>query len=81
ALSPALKGGACGGRFLVRNRFLNAQFRDFHYRVTIAPEKGYIASIVVNAQNKNAPTRLAVNLDLGDFNKPFRIEPPVHSNR
>jgi hypothetical protein len=61
----------------VKNRFLNAQFRDFHYRVTIAPERGYIVSVEVGAQSKNAPTRLAVTLDLGDFNKPFRIEPPV----
>uniref|UniRef100_A0A7C1F2Q6 Outer membrane lipoprotein carrier protein LolA n=1 Tax=Ammonifex degensii TaxID=42838 RepID=A0A7C1F2Q6_9THEO len=61
----------------VKNRFLTAQFRDFHYRVAIETEKGYIVKVEVTAQSKNTPTRLMVNLALGDFNWHFRIEPPV----
>lgn len=61
----------------VKNPFLNAQFRDFDYRVAVDPQSCYIVTVDVTAQSKSAPTRLSVNLGLGDFGAQFRIVPPT----
>uniref|UniRef100_A0A7C1J810 Outer membrane lipoprotein carrier protein LolA n=1 Tax=Ammonifex degensii TaxID=42838 RepID=A0A7C1J810_9THEO len=61
----------------VKNRFLAAQFTDFAYRLSVEPKEYYIRQVEVQARSKKAPTKLLLNLDLGDFDRVQGIEPPA----
>lgn len=61
----------------VKNHFLTEQFTDFQYRVWIEPKMYRIVEIEVAAKNKTAPTKLLIDLQLSDFERTVKIEPPL----
>lgn len=62
----------------VKNRFLSSQFTDFSYRIYVDPGQQYITRVEVEGRSKQSPTKLLVDLGLGDFEKPLKIEPPAN---
>lgn len=61
----------------VKNHFLTAQFSDFEYRIWIEPKMYRIVEVEVTAKSKTAPTKLSIDLLLRDFERPWKVEPPL----